>query len=98
MNKRLVIFFLLFLIPVYILAVHTLPANINSTCERDNQTAARGATDEVGFCTDIGFNVMRPYFFGMIELPVYRAGINLHWANKLFIPLLIGLALLVWKL
>lgn len=92
-NKHIVMFLILLLIPLYLVGVYSLPPTFNSTCTTEGGEV-RG--ERVGFCTEISVSVIRPYYFGLLRLPVYRLGINFDWAHRLFIPVLVGLAGLVW--
>lgn len=94
MRRALAIGFVLLLIPTYIGAVQALPMAVRSTCA----TAGPGATvtDRVGFCERIGFSVQRTYYLGLLRLPVYPAGLNLDLVNGIFLPVLLGIAGLLW--
>lgn len=78
----------LLLVPAYILAVSMLPATIHSTCG-DGDSQVRGGQERVGFCSQIGFSVQRSYYFGLLTLPVYKAGFDVDLANRLFLPVLL---------
>lgn len=96
LKKSIYITLILLLIPMYIITVLAMPQNISIVCDSANGTA-RGVTDKVGFCSRIGFDLTRSYYFGTLQLPVYKAGLNLHAVNKYFAPVILSLALLVWK-
>lgn len=84
------------LIPLYLIPVGFLPANSWTVCESE-EGQAPGVTDKVGFCSDVGFSLQRSYYFGLVELPVYKAGINLDLLNKTFIPLSLLMTGFVWR-
>lgn len=69
---------LLLIIPLYVVTVYALPMTINVDCND-----AKGGTDQVGFCTEIGFDVQRSYYFGLLNLPVYRMGMNLDLLHRI---------------
>lgn len=96
-RRKLVALGILSLIPIYLLLLVSLPQNTSLVCDQANASETRGFTDKVGFCTQIGFSLVRPYYFGLMELPVYKLGINLHIVNKYFIPVLSIAAVLVWR-
>lgn len=79
---------LILLIPFYVITVVAMPGNVSIACGAENDTGR--VTDRVGFCTEISFSQTRTYYFDMLRLPVYKLGINLHTANKTFLPLLLG--------
>ncbi|MDY6788370.1 MAG: hypothetical protein SVV03_00235 [Candidatus Nanohaloarchaea archaeon] len=87
---------ILLLIPLYVMGVYALPSQVNSTCDGNSGKAKAAAGEKVGFCTEISVSVMRPYYFDTIRLPVYRAGMNLDWAHRLFPPALLAAAALIW--
>lgn len=94
-NKYIVMVLIVLLIPVYVVGVYSLPPTSTNTCEDKSGKAVAGK-DKVGFCTEITVSVVRSYYFGLLRLPVQRMGINMDWAHRLFIPVLLGLAALVW--
>lgn len=87
----------LLLIPTYIVVVSAMPMTLTSTCDSGPKAKEAGTTDKVGFCETIGFSVQRSYYFGLLRLPVYRAGMNLDAVNQWFLPALLIAAGLVWK-
>lgn len=68
--------------------------------ERDQryplELAAGGGDESAGFCTEIGMQVVRSYYFGAVRLPVYNAGVNMDWANRLFVPVVAVMIASVW--
>lgn len=95
MWKKLLAILLLLGIPVYILFINTLPAIVSSTCDQQNNVAP--GKEKVGFCSTISANVQRPYYFGLISLPVYPAGTNIHLINQTLPPLLLAGAIILWR-
>lgn len=95
-RRKIAAVFLLLMIPGYIVFVYSLPANISINCDT-NKTPARGITDRVGFCSKISVSVVRQYYFGTLQLPVYRLGISFDLLNRSFLPALLASAFLLWR-
>lgn len=95
-NRKILAGALLALIPLYLLFVAAAPDNFSLVCDQ-TENVSPGVTDKVGFCSSIGFALQRSYYFGLLNLPVYKAGINLHPINKFFIPVLLLSALIALK-
>lgn len=97
MRYVLVACIVLLMIPVYVAGIPALPDTVKSTCEPVNGLAA-GGIEKVGFCEEIGFAVQRSYYFGLLRLPVYKAGVSLDLLNRTFLPaLLIIAAAVLWR-
>ncbi len=95
-NKYIVMVLLLLLIPAYVVGVYSLPPTTSNTCEDKGGGGASVGGDKVGFCTEISVSVMRPYYFGLLRLPVHRLGMSFDLAHRLFVPVTLALVGLVW--
>lgn len=96
MNRFVPLLLAALLIPAYALVATSLPMTVKKQCDTGKTKA--GVTDKVGFCSKIGFDVSRSYYFGLLRLPVYRIGINLDLLHRT-VPsalLLIGAAGTLW--
>lgn len=96
MDRRIIVLAILATIPLYIGFVTALPGNFSLVCGGEEDVSGR-VTDRVGFCTSVGFNLQRSYYGGVLRLPVYKLGLNLHLINKYFIPIVLVSSGLVWK-
>jgi len=83
---------LVLLIPAYLVFAHALPVPSDTDCGGEERVLG----ERVGFCTEVAVSVMRPYYAGVLTLPVYKAGFDLDFVNRTFLPVLLGAIVLVW--
>lgn len=95
-KRKIASVFMLLMIPGYILAVFSLPANISTQCE-PNVDPETGVTDQVGVCTEVSATIMREYYFGTLRLPVQTLSLNFDLLNKSFIPVLLVSSAVLWR-
>jgi hypothetical protein len=95
-KRKVASILLILMIPGYILAVYSLPANLPSGCNIQGE-AQPGITDQVGVCTDVSATVLREYYFGTVRLPVHTLSLNLDLLNKAFVPVLLVASVALWR-
>ncbi|PSG99521.1 MAG: hypothetical protein BRC29_05395 [Nanohaloarchaea archaeon SW_7_43_1] len=95
-RRKIAALLLLLLIPGYVLAVFSLPANLPSGCNLEGGEQP-GINDQVGVCTDVSATVLRQYYFGTIRLPVHTLSLNIDLINKLFMPFLLVGSIVLWR-
>ena len=95
-KRKIAALVLLLLIPGYVLAVFSLPANLPSGCNIEGSEEP-GINDQVGVCTDVSATVLREYYFGTVRLPVHTLSLNLDLINRTFLPVLLVGSLVLWR-
>lgn len=79
--RSLIPVMVLFLLPLYIGAVNSLPSDISyGNCGTQTQ---EGATENVGFCTEVSATVQRSYYTGLVDMKTRVLGLNVDPVSKL---------------
>ncbi len=79
--RNLIPVIVLFLLPLYIGVVNTLPSDVTyGNC--GNQTQ-EGLTENVGFCTEVSATVQRSYYMGLVDMKTRVLGFNIDPVSKL---------------
>ena len=89
-RKAGVMVMILGLLPAYIALVNTLPSDISfGGCGVEG---SQGATENVGFCTEVSATVERSYYFGLVDLKTKALGANINPLTKLMPYIVLFLA------
>lgn len=80
-RHHLALLLALSILPIYVLMINSLPADVSyGTCGAQPQ---EGATENVGFCTEVSATVQRDYYMGLVDMKTRVLGFNIDPVSKL---------------
>jgi hypothetical protein len=69
------------ILPIYVLMINFMPSDI--TYENYDAQTESGATESVGFRTEVSATVQRDYYMGLVSMKTRVLGFNVDTVSKL---------------